>query len=111
MYVPCAKTLEDLHSTTQCAYASYDTINCDYFPISIDRSYKWTSTGFSVKQKQNYYILFRRTSLLKWLVAGLSLWKPGVNPRTVHVKFVVNKVALEGFSLSNLFFAPSLLFY
>ena len=31
---------------------------------------------------------------LRRLVAGLSLWRPGFDPRTVHVGFVVEKVAL-----------------
>jgi hypothetical protein len=43
-------------------------------------------------------------SLLKRLLAGLLLLKPGVNPRTVHVKFVVNKVAAEEVYLSNVVF-------
>jgi len=31
---------------------------------------------------------------IRWPVAGLSLWKPGFNSRSVHVMFVVNRLAL-----------------
>jgi hypothetical protein len=34
---------------------------------------------------------------LRWLVAGLSPWGPEFVPRSIHVGFVVDKVALGQF--------------
>jgi hypothetical protein len=31
---------------------------------------------------------------LRWLAAGISLWRPGFMPGSVHAEFVVGKVAL-----------------
>jgi len=37
---------------------------------------------------------------LRWLVAGLPLWRCGFYPRPVHVRFVVNKVFLSVIKIS-----------
>jgi hypothetical protein len=34
---------------------------------------------------------------LRWLVAGLSLWRPGFTPVSVHVELMVDKVAWDSF--------------
>jgi hypothetical protein len=39
---------------------------------------------------------------LRWLVTGLSSGRPGLNPKPVHVGFLVDKVALgQVFALST----------
>ena len=43
---------------------------------------------------------------LRWLVAGLSQRRPGFDPESVHVGFVVDKVALGQVSLRVLRFSP-----
>jgi hypothetical protein len=59
------------------------------------------------------YIQFRLISVFKkavpWLrdsVAGISPQRPGFNTRPVHVRFVVDKVAMEQVSLIVLQFLP-----
>ena len=44
---------------------------------------------------------------LRWLVAGLSPRGPGFNPKSVHVGFVVDKMALGQVSPLILRFSPS----
>jgi hypothetical protein len=41
-----------------------------------------------------------------WLVAGLLLWRCGFYSRPVHMRFVVNKVALGQVFLSVIKFSP-----
>jgi hypothetical protein len=41
-----------------------------------------------------YQSVSQAVSWLTWLVAGLSLGRPGFDPRSVHVGFVEDKVAL-----------------
>jgi hypothetical protein len=49
---------------------------------------------------------------LRWLVAGLSPRRPGFDPESVHVGFVVDKVALgQVFPPSTSVFPPSISFY
>jgi hypothetical protein len=43
---------------------------------------------------------------LRWLVAGLPLWRCGFYPRPVHMRFVVNKVALGQVFLSVIKLSP-----
>jgi hypothetical protein len=43
---------------------------------------------------------------LRRLVAGLSLWRPVFEPRSVHVGFVVDKVALGQVFSRELRFSP-----
>jgi hypothetical protein len=43
---------------------------------------------------------------LRWLVAGLSLRRPGLAPGSIHVGFVVGKVALGQVFLRVLRFSP-----
>jgi hypothetical protein len=43
---------------------------------------------------------------LRWLVTGLSPQRPGFNPGSVHVEFVVDKVALGQVFLRVLRFSP-----
>jgi len=40
---------------------------------------------------------------LRWLVARLVSWRPGFNPRPVHVEFVIDRVALGQVFLSASF--------
>jgi hypothetical protein len=37
---------------------------------------------------------FKSVPCLKWLVTGLSPWRPGVENRPAHLRFVVDQVAL-----------------
>jgi branched-subunit amino acid transport protein len=48
---------------------------------------------------------------LEWLVAGLSPRRPGFAARSVHVGFVVDKVALGQVFLRVLRFSPVSIFY
>ena len=41
-----------------------------------------------------------------WSCNGVSLWRPGFNPKPVHVGFVVDKVALGEWFLLILVFFP-----
>jgi hypothetical protein len=43
---------------------------------------------------------------LTWLVAGLSPWRPGFMPQSVHVGFVVDEVTLGQVSLPKFFGFP-----
>jgi hypothetical protein len=43
---------------------------------------------------------------LRWLVAGLLLWRSGFFPRPVHMRFVVDKVALGQVSVYMIKFCP-----
>jgi hypothetical protein len=51
--------------------------------------------------------VFTAVPLLKCLVAGLSLWGPGFEPRLVHVRFAADKVALGQVLLRILRFSPA----
>jgi hypothetical protein len=61
----------------------------------------WTDSHFT---RQTFVlwcvnILQRAVPLLRWLVAGFSPRRPGFAPRSVHVGFVVDRVAVgQGFS-------------
>jgi len=43
---------------------------------------------------------------LSLLVAGLSLWRPGFDPKPVHVEFMVDKVALGQVRNQEFLFSP-----
>lgn len=46
----------------------------------------------------------RDVSWIRQLHSSLSIWRPGFDPRPVHMGFMVEKVALKDFFLSTLFF-------
>jgi hypothetical protein len=48
---------------------------------------------------------------VRWLVAGLLPSRLGFNPRAVHMRFVVDEVALGQVVLPLLWFPPSLSFH
>jgi hypothetical protein len=48
-----------------------------------------------VRQQPKYY---KERQWLRGLIVDLSLRKPGFDPRTVHVRFMVNKVGLRVYS-------------
>jgi len=48
---------------------------------------------------------------VRWFVAGLLPSRFGFNPRAVHMRFVVDKVALGQVVLPLLWFPPSLSFH
>jgi hypothetical protein len=52
---------------------------------------KRDTNGWRIHQTRNY----RAVPWLKWLVAGLSPRRPGFAAGSIHVGFVVDKVALE----------------
>ena len=68
-------------------------------------------------QRRNIYIIvwhdwpLGAVPWLKRLVAGLSPWRPGLVPRTVHVRSVEGRVALGHVSLPALGYRQSVLFH
>jgi hypothetical protein len=48
---------------------------------------------------------------LRWLINDLSLWRLGIVPRSVHVRFVAEEVALGQVSLGVLHFSLSISFH
>jgi hypothetical protein len=59
----------------------------------------------------HYHVHNRAVLWLRWLVAGLSTRRPGFDPRSVHVGFVVDKVALGQVFLRVVGFLLSISFH